>query len=259
MGWIDIIERLKNAVGLTDNQIASLERRGRLRVQKRVPLVGIRPNSEQVHMVALDFAQRGIRVETGRAVQKDELFTVYVTRKASQVFRDVEFSTDVTAPRASVVWVKYLKDKMSWEAGLSFHMETDTEVANVALFLLEDCGISIGEGREHRTSPRLSTELDASMKIVSTHETIAGKVRDIAVGGLLLMVPVAVPRHTIVELTLQFPGDPAPLTCRGVVVRSLPKGTDSCELGIALTVVADDHKQRLIKMLSKRLTEQTRP
>lgn len=255
MGWMDVIRRLQDAVGLTDRQIMALERRRLLRVRKRVSIVGIRKSDEQVHMVTLDVGPTGLQVEVGTRLQKGETVALYGAREVRQSFRNVGFG-DPTAAYAKAVWVKGHKDKIGHTAGLAFVLESDEERSAVARFLLEDCDVSLAEGREHRLAPRVVSALSGFLKTPG-NEKPEGTVRDIAVGGALFIVSQPVPRHTITEVHIDLPGTSTPLVCRGLVVRCLPKGPDVCELGIAFTRVAPDHKERLVTTLARMLAKPT--
>lgn len=256
MGWMDVIRRLQDAVGLTDRQVVALERRRLLRVPKRVAIVGIRKTDEQVHMVALDAGPNGLRVELGKRLQKGETLMLYSARQARQSFRNVGFGSDAAAVYGKIVWVKGHKDKIGHSAGIAFVLESGEDRAAVARFLLDDCDVGLVEGREHRMAPRVTSELSGFLKM-PWNESIEGTVRDIAVGGALFIVSQPIPRHTIAEVHVDLPGMTTPLVCRGLVVRCIPRGTDVCELGIAFTVVAPDHKERLITTLARMLGAST--
>lgn len=252
MGWMDIIKRLQDAVGLTDRQVVALERRRRVRQRKRIAVIGVRKTDEQVHMVALDFGPSGLRVEMAKRLQKGETLMLFGSRKVRQSFRNVGYGSDATAPYGQIVWVKPQKDNMSFTAGLTFMLETGDDRAAVARFLLDECDSGITEGREHRLAPRVSSQLSGHLKM-PWNESIEGTVRDIAVGGALFITSQPIPRHTVVEVHVDLPDAGTQLVCRGMVVRCLPKGTNICELGIAFTVVAPDHKERLITTLARML------
>lgn len=256
MGWMDVINRLKDAVGLTDRQVAALERRRVLRVQKKVGVVGIRCTSENVQMVAHDFGPRGLRLETATRLQKDEPLMIYSAHQHKQSFRNVEYGDDPTAPVGIVVWVKPSKDGLSNQIGLSFKMETEAERENVARFLLNDCEVGLtSSGKEHRLAPRVQSTLDARLE--TPNGEMSGTVRDIAVGGALITVDQAMNRHSIVKTHIRLPDSAQPLVCRGVVVRCLQKENDQYELGIAFTTVPPDHKERLVSVLSRKMREAT--
>lgn len=253
MGWMDVINRIKDAVGLTDKQVAALERRQVLRVHKKVSMVGVRCTNEQVPLIAVDFGPRGVRVESARPIEMADKMMIYSAHRCNEAFRNIEYGEDPNAPMAVVVWTKKTpKEGMGHAAGLAFVMETEAQHEAVAHFLLDDCEVGIAEGREHRMAPRISAELPATLT-TAEKQVLQGTVRDIAVGGALVWVASAVPRRTIVEVKVTLPGAATPLVCRGLVVRCVDRGDDGFELGLAFTVVPADHKERLVAVLSKNL------
>ena len=253
MGWMDLINRIKDAVGMTDTQVAALERRQVQRVHKKISLVGVRCTNEQVPLIAVDFGPRGVRVESARPVEMGDKMYVYSANLCNQAFRNIEYGEDLTAPTAVVVWTrKTSKDGLGYAAGLAFDMETEAQRDAVARFLLEDCEVGVAEGREHRMAPRISAEL-AAILTTPDKQVVQGTVRDIAVGGALISVTTALPRRTVVEVNVALPGTSTPLCCRGLVVRCIEKEAATFELGLAFTVVAKDHKERLVGVLSRSL------
>ncbi|NDD29845.1 MAG: PilZ domain-containing protein [Proteobacteria bacterium] len=249
---MDWVNRLRSAAGITDRQLASLERRRALRVRRKVPVIAVRSNNHQVPVVAVEFGTQGLRLETAIRLKRGERVALYCARKPMETFRGRAFGTDLSAPLASVRWTRYVRDRLSWEMGASFVVETDLQAAAVARFLLEECEVGIVEGREYRRAPRLTANMRGLLRL-PTKETVEVSVRDLAVGGALLLVAQEVPRHTMVRAEVVLSDDAEPLVCRGMVVRCLPRGRDRYELGVAFTGVADDHKQRLVAHLSQLL------
>lgn len=257
MGWTDIIERFKYVVGLSEAQVAAEERRRMQRVSRQIGLIGVRDQPVQVVLTALDIGPRGLRVEGDRRLKNGERLYLYKTapdgNRRNMVWKRVlDFGKDLTAPCATVVWVRASRERTSFQAGLTFDTRTKAQRESVARFLLEECKVSVGEGRENRKAPRLAAELPVVVGTASDG-TFDGLVRDIAVGGALISVGAPLPRNTSVSASITLASKDAPLMCQGVVVRCLKREADTWELGVAFTSVASDHRDRLVALLSKNL------
>lgn len=256
MGWMDIIDRLKQATGLTDRQVAALEKRGSLRIQKRVSMIGIRVGdgkvSEKVPMLAVDLAAKGLRVEAPVRLKKDELYTLHKELHSESDARRTNIDVECDAPLARVVWCRKRKDALHHDVGLSFVIDTAEQRRAVAHFLLEDCRLGIRDPREHRKAPRVASETRAYLRTLEGN-TVEGSARDIAVGGALVVTTQPLERNTRLEIRIFLPGSAETLHCNGTVVRCIKIDTREWELGISFTAVENDHRNRLVAALSKAL------
>lgn len=248
MRWSDILERLWKATGLTDRQLAKLEKRKALRVTRRFGLIGIREGGENVPLMALDCAATGMRVECAERLKKGEILTL--TLRAPDARRPSINPREVALARA--VWIRKQKNLLTHEVGLGFVLDTQDQRRGVAYFLLHECKVGIANPRENRQAPRVGANVRAQIKIAG-REAMTATVKDIAVGGLLLISPESLERRIKVEVAVFLPGTSSPLECAGDVVRCAKIDHVKHELGIVFTSVPDDHKERLVSYLSKLL------
>lgn len=262
MGWMDIIDRLREATGLTDRQVAAMEKRGSLRIYKKVSMIGIRVGdgvvSEKVPMLAVDLAAKGMRVEAPVRLKKDDLYTLHKEMHYESDSRRTNIDVECDAPLARVVWCRKNRGVMHHEVGLSFVIDTADQRRAVAHFLLEECRVGIRDPREHRKAPRVATETKAYLRTVEGN-TIEGSARDIAVGGALVLTQQPIERNTRLELRIFLPSSSDTLHCKGTVVRCLKIDAREWELGIAFSDVEKDHRGRLITALSRALTTKQEP
>lgn len=248
MRWVDILERLKRATGLTDRQVAALEKRRAFRVTRRMGLLCVRDGGEKVPLLALDFGAQGLRVESPVRLRKDEIVVLYTARKPELHRQDIDVDDD--APRARIVWTRKRKDQPSHEVGMAFLLDSPAERRAAAHFLLDDCRVGIRNPKEHRKSPRVAAEM-RGMVMTADCNMWDVTVKDIAVGGVLVVGGRPLERNTSVDVKVFLPDTAHALTCTGTVVRCLRLGTRSFELGIAFTSVGDDHRDRLVTALSR--------
>lgn len=262
MGWMDIIDRLKEATGLTDRQVAAMEKRGSLRIQKRVSMIGIRVGdgeiSDKIPMLAVDLAAKGLRVEVPLRLKKDDLYTLHKEIHLESEQRRTNIDVECDAPLARVVWCRKRRDVLHHDVGLSFVIDTADQRRAVAHFLLSECRVGISDPREHRKAPRVFSDTKAYLRTADGN-TIEASARDIAVGGALILTNQPVERNTRLEIRLFLPGSSETLHCRGVVVRCLKVDVREWELGVAFTDVEKDHRNRLIAALSKALNTRHDP
>jgi hypothetical protein len=251
MSWVDILERLKRATGLTDRQVAAMEKRRAFRVVRRVGLLGIRPGGDKVPMMALDFAAQGLRVESPVRLRKEEIVVLYRALQPEDLHRH-DIDADDDAPRARVVWVRKRKDSVSFELGMAFLIDSAAQRKAVAHFLLDDCRVGIRNPREMRRTPRVAAEL-RGLVMTADCNTSDVTVKDLAVGGALVVSPRQIERNSPVDLKIFLPNAPQALQAKGTVVRCLRVGARSFELGVSFTTVADDHRDRLVSCLSRLL------
>lgn len=254
MGWIDLLERLKRAGGLTDRQVASIERRRAFRIPRRVGILGIRANGQKIPMLGINFGAKGIRAEAPQRLRRDEILKVVTTSRSEQHRTNIDVEDD--APHVRVVWSRRHKDVATHDVGLVFVLDTPHLRRAAAHFLIEDCRIGIRNPKENRKQPRVPAEMRA---FVTTEDCNIFEVivKDIAAGGALLSSPRTIERGTALDLKIFLPGVAQALVGRGTVVRCQKVGRGH-ELGVAFTSVADDHKERLVAHLS-RLMRSPRP
>lgn len=261
MGWMDIIDRLREATGLTDRQVAAMENRGTHRVRKRVHMIAIPvgdgAGSEKVAMLAVDLAAKGLRAEVPVRLKKGDLYTLR-TEKYESYGRRTNIDTGCDAPLARVVWCRKSKGATHHDVGLSFVIDTAEQRRAVAHFLLEECRVGLRDPREHRKAPRVISETKAYLR-TAEGDTIEGSARDIAVGGALVLAKQPLERNTRLELRIFLPGSSDTLHCKGTVVRCLKIDAREWELGIAFTDVERDHHSRLVSALSRALSAKHAP
>lgn len=250
MRWVDLLERLKRATGLTDRQVAALEKRRALRVWRRVGLIGVRTGNEKVNMQGLNFGASGMRVETPIRLRKDEVVVLFRARQPEELQHRQDIDVDDDAPRARVVWVRKRKDALSFECGMSFLIDTPSQRKAAAHFLLDDCRVGIRNPKELRKSPRITADM-RGLVMTTDCNTSDIMVKDIAVGGLLAIGARSIERNTGVDVKVFLPDSSSAMTCKGTVVRCLKIAPRSFELGIAFTSVGSDHRERLVTCLSK--------
>lgn len=254
MRWTDLLDMLRRASGLSDREIAKLEKRKALRVERRFALVAQREDGESVAMMALDCAATGLKVEVGKRLKKDEIVKLAV----KDFEKRRESINDAEAPRAKVVWVRKSRELMTYELGLAFILDSAEQRRGVAYFLLNECKVGISNPKENRRAPRISTGLNVQVRL-QNGALITATVKDIAVGGVLMVTKGAIERKTAVEVRLFLADDPTkPMECQGTVVRCLVSSRDHFEIGVAFTGLTDEQKNRLVNALSKMLHSQSK-
>lgn len=251
MRWGDFFDRLRRASGLTDRQVASLEKRKAFRVDRRFGVIGIRHHGENVAFMALDCAPTGLRIESAMRLKVGETLTLTVAEPGSR--RPSMNSEEI--PKARVVWVRKQKNLMTYEAGLAFLIDTPVQRRGVAYFLLEECKVGIHNPRENRKAPRVETDMHAIVRGKGFEEQSC-KVRDISASGIMLISMKPLERSQTVNVSVHLPGEKKMLECEGDIVRCIKSGKDAFELGVSFTSVADDHKERLIAYLSRLLQDE---
>lgn len=248
MGWTDLIERLKRATGLSDRQIASMEKRRAFRVPRRIGVIGVRANGDKIHLLGTNFGAQGVRVESPQRLRRHEILMLIPSRQPED--RPAGGSeSESSAPHMRVVWTKRRKEEGSYEVGLVFILDTPHLRRAAAHFLLDDCRLGIRDPRENRKVPRVRAEM-AGVAMTEDCHSFDVTIKDIAMGGALLVSPRSVPRNTHLDIKVYLPEAPTPLQCHGTVVRTAKVGKHT-ELGVAFTSVAADHKERLVSFLSQ--------
>ncbi|NDD30895.1 MAG: PilZ domain-containing protein [Proteobacteria bacterium] len=248
MGWMEIIERLKQATGLTDKQVAALEKRGALRVSKRVSLIGLYER-ERVQMLAVDLSAKGLRVEASARMKKGDRVVIYKDNHHEGDKHRVNIDVLDDAPVATVVWCRRSRSGLHHDVGLEFLIDTAAQKKAVAHFLLGDCKVGLRDPREHRKAPRISSDMKAYVQ-TPDRTTYDATARDIAVGGALIIVGHPIERNTPVNVQVFLPGSKDALQGSGRVVRCTQVEVRKWELGIAFTQVNPDHRDRLVAALS---------
>lgn len=250
MRWTDLLERLKRATGLSDRHVASLEKRRGFRISQRIVLVGVRSDGENLHLVASNFGVQGLRVECSQRLKKDDRLSLFTQEQPEDARRGAVVRPE--PPHARVVWVRKRKDPSVFDLGLAFILDTPTQRKSVAHFLLHDCRLGLRNARENRRMPRIHFKMGGQLTTAdcNTSEVV---VKDVSVGGALILSPRELARNTTVELTINLPETTPALQCKGTVVRSLKVGR-VFELGVSFTAVASDHQDRLVACLSRLLT-----
>lgn len=250
MGWVDVLERLKQAAGLGGAPpVAATERRKALRVQRRVGLLGKRSEGERIPLMAFNFSAKGVQVQSPQALKKGEVLALMLNTKQDehrQIMGVIEDSV-----QATVTWCRKRSNGVSYDCGLAFVIDTTERQRVTAHFLLDNCKVGIRDPREHRKSPRVFAEMRGMMVVSGDSETIEIEVKDIAIGGVLALSPKMLPKGTNLELKVFLPNDAKSLNCQGTVLRCIRLDPKTYELGISLTEVSKDHRERLIASLSK--------
>lgn len=248
MGWMDFLGRLLRATGLTDRQVASLEKRSTFRVARRISLLGTRAEGETVPLVATNLGAWGLRVESPVRLRKDEVLTLHRARQPEEGAAQAASSS----PIVRVVWSRRRKAGASHETGLVFVTDTETRRRAAASFLVDDCRVGIRDPRENRRAPRVAAEMRGSVMTPDCriYDVV---LRDIAVGGVLASSSRAIERNVEVDLKVALPQVPQPLVCRGTVVRCTRRGSQY-ELGVAFTSISDANREVLVGYLSRQLS-----
>lgn len=249
MNWAELLERLKGAKGLTDKQVAAMEKRHNWRVFRKIKLKASRPTGETLDLVATNFGPGGMRAETeGRLKKDDRLSIQFTVGPAGSIITSEEYFN------VKVVWVRRRKSDSVHEVGLAFSAEDADHRLSAARFLLEECNVSIQNPREKRTAPRVAAERMSAVFATPDGEISTAQVVDLAVGGVQLLSPRAVSRGTELDLRITMAPDLPPLVCKGTVLRASREGQlRTVELGVAFTEVPPDHKDRLVSFLSRLL------
>lgn len=249
MAWMDFLGRLLRATGLTDRQVAALEKRRTFRVARRIGLLGVREGGDNVPLVAANFGAWGLRVASPVRLRKDEVLTLHRARQPEEG----EALVAVASPTARVVWSRRRKAGASYETGLVFVTDTDAQRRAAAAFLVDDCRVGIRDARENRRAPRVAAEMRGSVMTPDCriYDVV---VRDVAVGGVLATSNRAIERNVEVNLKVALPQVAQPLACRGTVVRCTRRGPQY-ELGIAFTAVSDAHREALVSYLSGQMRD----
>lgn len=256
MNWLTILERLKQAGNKVDGQLAALERRSSWRVSRRVGLWGFRQDGEKLHLMAVNFGPGGLRLESPRRFRIGEDLALRVPPKDDQKRGLNDDSQDV---RVKVVWCKKRKDYPTFDVGVQFTGNESDNARIAAKFLLDDCGVTIRNPKEKRRAPRAMVERMTGVFATKDGTMTNVQVLDLAVGGALINTPRNLEPGTDINLKIILGKDIQSLDCKAQVVRSRP-GTEprTFSLGLMFTEVQPDHKERLIKFLSRqlKLTEQ---
>jgi hypothetical protein len=231
--------------------MAAYERRSTWRVTRRVGLWGFRQDAEKIHLMGINFGPGGLRVESPRRFRLQEDLMLRVPPKGEDKSKGLDDSNDV---RVKVVWVKKRKDYPTFDVGLQFTGNETDNARLAARFLLDDCGVTIRNPKEKRKAPRAL--VDKMSAIFSTRDgsMVNAGVIDLSVGGALLQSPRNVPAGEAVSVKIILAKDIPSLDCKATVIRSRP-GTEprTFALGIQFSQVPEDHKDRLVKFLSRQL------
>jgi len=248
MKWAELLDRLRGTTGLTDKQVASIEKRHNWRVFRKIKLEAARTGSEPIDLVATNFGPGGMRAETSHKLKKDDTLSIRLAPGAGRlVVGDERF-------QVKVVWVRRRKSDGMNEVGLVFNAQEADNRLSAARFLLEQCNVSIQNPKEKRTAPRVQAERMTAAFAGDDGEVVSAQVVDLAVGGVQLLSPRMVPRGAALDLRISLAPDLPPLLCKGIVLRSSKEGQlRTVELGVAFTEVPSDHKDRLISFLGRLL------
>jgi hypothetical protein len=250
MGWVEVLERLKQAAGLGGARpVAATERRKALRVQRRVGLLGKRADGERLPLMAFNFSAKGVLVQSPQTLKKGELVSLQLNTRQDdnrQIMGAIEDSV-----QARVLWSRKRTNGLSYDIGMAFVIDTPERQKVTAHFLLDNCKVGIRDPREHRKSPRVLAEMRGMMMKTGDNNTIQIAVKDIALGGVLALSPKPMEVGTAVDLKVFLPKDDDALVCQGSVLRCIRLDPSTFELGIALTEVSKDHRERLVSALSK--------
>lgn len=251
MGWLDIIDRLKRATGLSEKQVAALEKRGSLRVQRQVSLIGVL-DAEKIALLGLDLSAKGLRAHSPTRLKRGDRLSLIKDYSSDREKHRHDIDVINDAPTARVVWIRKRRNALNFEVGFAFDIDTPEQRRAVARFVLEDCRLGIRDPREHRKAPRVHSEMRALMLTAdgTTHE---GLTRDVALGGALVEMKNDLLRNTTVDIKVFLPGDGPALHCKGTVVRSQRLVEKTYELAVAFGELDAAQRERLVTALSKLL------
>ena len=244
MGWTDLFERLRRATGLTSSQVAAIEKRRAFRVRRRMSLSGTRKDGQSIALVAVNFGPRGLRVETSVRLKRDE--ALHLQRVLQPEEREVGSLPPSFLTR--VIWVRPQPRSLGYEVGLVFVTSTESQARAAATFLV-DGHVGYRDPRENRRAPRYAGDVRGSLMTPDCH-TYEVAVRDISVGGALVLMARPVERNTEVALKFTLPHTSSPITCQGTVVRCTRVRGGAHELGIAFTGQNTEHRGALVDRLS---------
>ncbi|MHB2021065.1 MAG: PilZ domain-containing protein [Candidatus Xenobia bacterium] len=251
MNWSEILDRLKILGGLSEEQLAAMERRGAWRVQRRVGMLGIRGGGEKVHLLAINFGPGGLRAESPIRLKLQEPLTVRVNRpgKGEKAMHLDDARDQVTV---KVVWCQ--KAQANYHVGLAFCGGQSENEQAAARFLLEDCGVTIKSPKEKRRAPRTNPGGLSGFYASRDGRMHQVTVLDLAIGGALLESQHPAESGSTVNVKIFLSRDQPALDCKATVVRVRAGNTPRTHaIGVSFTEVQKDHKDRLIKYLSRQL------
>ncbi len=110
---------------------------------------------------------------------------------------------------------------------------------------------------ERRKYIRLDTRLKITYTILQSSKSAIKKseTKDISGGGIRIFLAEQLPLNTVLQLHIQLPEDPAPVTCKGKIawieefsiLQGDKKEGDVVEAGVEFTDIASQDRDRVIK------------
>jgi c-di-GMP-binding flagellar brake protein YcgR len=233
-----LLDKLKSRFSNSHDQV---DRRAYQRVQLRMPVM-LRTAFEKKARAAtvIEVGLGGVRLET------------------TTEFREWEH-VELTVPSVAMkgaglpleaVWRRKRKGAEGYWAGLRFLLETPEQEQAVVQFLLDDCQLGVLQLQERRRYVRVPMPLELDGRLfVKEGPRLTVKVRDLSLGGALLVAPESVAVESQAAVRIPLLADQPPFDGVGVVVRETERD-GGFELGLNFDKLDAAHALALKKFLS---------